>query len=196
MREIAKVTTFWNEKWVKIETPNPTKTSDYYISNYGKIKSVNKKDLDERQLKGSTLRGGYKVLNIRLVGDKKVTIYIHKTVAKHFIPEDNEDREFVVHLDEDKSNNHWKNLKWVTRAELTKWQHDHGVFLSANKKPRSDAKLTETKVKLLKQRIKDGKTKKEVLARNFGITLVHLKRIERGQYWAHVELDESGIKNV
>ena len=196
MREIAKVKTFWNEKWVKVETPKPTKTSDYYISNYGKIKSVSKKDLEERLLKGSTLRGGYKALNIRLVGDKNVAIFVHKFVGEHFVPKGNEEREFVVHLDEDKNNNHWQNLKWVTRTELTQWQHDHGIFDSANKKLGSNAKLTETKVKLLKQRIKDGKTKKAVLARNFGITLVHLRRIESGQYWSHVTLDESGIKNI
>lgn len=196
MNQSKTIKTFWNEKWVEVTPPSSTKTNNYYISNYGRIKSVNKVNLDEKLLKGSkSPRGGYRTLNIRLVGKKSCSVYIHKFVAEYFLRKEGQDKEFVVHLDEDKNNNHWQNLKWMSRSELTKWQIDHGVFDSQNKKRGSNTKMTETKVKILKQRIKEGKTKEKVLAKNFNISLAHLKRIQRGQYWGYVQLDESGIKN-
>jgi len=196
MKNIKTVQTFWNEKWAKIDTISPTNQFDYYISNYGKIKSVNKINSNERLLKGSKLpRGGYRVLNIRLKGNNQQSIYIHKFVGEHFVPKGDDKREFVVHLDEDKGNNHWQNLKWMTRGELTKWQIDHGIFNPENKKRGSNTKLTETRVKMIKKWLNDGKTKKKVIAKKFGITEVHLKRIEKGQYWGYVELDGEGIKN-
>lgn len=197
MDQSKTVRTFWNEKWAKVNPPGQTKTYDYYISNYGKIKSVHKENEEERLLKGSkSPRGGYRTLNIRLAEKKSYTTYIHKFVGEHFVPKGDKAREFVVHLDENKGNNHWQNLKWMTRNELTKWQQDHGVFDAQNKKRSTNTKLTESKVKLLKKRVLAGKTKKQVIARDFGITMVHLNRIVKGEYWGYVKLDEKGIKNV
>lgn len=195
MKAPKTIRTFWNEKWIALKTPYPTKKSLYYISNYGRIKSVNRSTSDEALLKGSTLRGGYKQLNIRLSGNRRHSLYVHKFVAKHFIPKTNEEKEFVVHLDENKNNNHWQNLKWMTRAELTQWQIDHGIYKSENKKRASNTKMTESKVKLLKKWIQEGKTKKKILAKRFGISTMQLNRIERGENWGHVKLDPAGIKN-
>ena len=195
MEKSETVRTFWNEKWIKLKTPSPTKNCDYFISNYGKIKSVDKITSFEKQLKGSTIRGGYKQLNIRLAGAQCFSLYVHKFVAEHFVPKGNEEREFVIHLDENKSNNHWQNLKWMTRKELTEWQHSKGIFDPENKKRSSNTKMTETRVKMLKKWISEGKTKKKVLAKRFGISTMQLNRIERGENWGYVELDESGIEN-
>jgi len=195
MDQIKTIRTFWNEKWQNIETPGPTKNCDYFISNYGRIKSRHKVNENEQLLKGSTIRGGYKQLNIRLAGQKRFSLYVHKFVAKSFIPNEDEERHFVTHLDENKANNHWQNLKWMNRKELTEWQIEHGVYDAQNKKRGSNTKLTETRVKMVKQWIKNGKTKKKIIAKKFGISTMQLNRIERGENWKYVTLDEAGIKN-
>jgi hypothetical protein len=49
----------------------------------------------------------------------KITYSIHRLVAEAFIPNPENKRE-LHHIDEDKLNNHWTNLMWVTRQEHAK----------------------------------------------------------------------------
>ena len=102
-----------------------------------------------------------------------------------------EGKDFVIHLDFDNYNNHYKNLKWVNQKELTAHQIKHGVYEKENRKVASHVKMNESKVRLLKKRLKEGKTKRKILARSFGITETQLKRIERGENWGQVKLEEA-----
>ena len=47
--------------------------------------------------------------------------------------------------------------------------------------------MTETRVALLKKRLLEKKTKRKILARNFGISEMQVKRIERGENWGYVK---------
>lgn len=191
MKRSSTVRTFWNEKWAEVIVEGGFANTRYYISNHGRIKSVNKITNDERLLRGSKdPNRGYQTLKIRSASKRNLTIYIHKFVAENFVPKESEDKEFVVHINKDKKNNYYTNLKWLNQKELTQWQMDLGIFKTENKKRHPGNKMTETKVRLLKKRLKEGKTKKKVLAKNFNITLTHLVRIERGQYWGSVTIDE------
>ncbi len=180
-----KIKTHWNEVWVKVETKAPTKNYDYEISNYGRIKRVTKETGDEVLLKGS-VTNNFPSLNLKLVGEIFQGFYIHKFVAEHFVKNDDSSKEFVTHLDNDKKNNHWKNLKWVNQAELTELHKKLGVFDPVKRRKLGLTKLTETKVRLIKDRLKTGKTKKKIIAKNFNISLTQLKRIEKGENWSHV----------
>lgn len=182
----VKIKSHYNEAWQEVETKEPTKKCDYFISNYGRIKSVNKTSGDENLLKGSTVRG-FNMLNIRLQDNSSLGTYVHKFVAESFIKKKKEEQDFVVHKDGDKKNNFWKNLKWVTREELTAIQVEKGLYSPKNRKRASHVKMTESKVRLLKKRIKAGKTKKKILAKQFEISTMQLNRIERGENWGHVE---------
>ena len=84
-------------------------------------------------------------------------------------------------------NNYWKNLKWVDQRELTDIQIEQGVYDPDNRKKSRLVKMTESKVRLLKKRIREGKTKRSILAKSFGITQTQLKRIESGENWGNVE---------
>lgn len=190
------VRSHWNERWVKLQTPQPTKVSEYYISDYGRIKSVNKNNGKETLLKGSIVTGGFKSLNIRLINNGRFAVYIHKFIAEHFIPNEDEDKTFVIHKDRNKMNNYWENLKWVNREELTQWQIEHGVFDPNKKKRGSHTKLTESKVKLILQRIKKGKTKKKVIAKQMGISYMQLNRVERGENWGYIRLDDEDDEKI
>lgn len=81
----------------------------YEISNLGRIR--NKRT--DRILKPFLHEGGY--WRIRLGSQLR---YIHVLVAQAFIPRDpNPDRVVVDHIDGDKDNFKWDNLRWLTRAE-------------------------------------------------------------------------------
>ena len=180
-----KIKTHWNEQWVRITTKAPTKNYEYEISNYGRIKRVSKENADELLLKGS-VTNNFVSLNLKLEGNVTQGIYIHKFVAEHFVENNDPEKKFVIHLNNDKTNNYWKNLKWVNQAELTEWQIKNGVYDPVKRKKAGQYKLTETKVRLIKKRLQSGKTKRKIIAKNFNISLTHLKRIENGENWGQV----------
>lgn len=114
--------------------------SDYEVSNFGEIRSVYRqfKDSLERPTakKSKTLKPlvngkvGAQYVQIMTLGKKK-TIYIHKAVADHFVPNENkEELRWVIHLDGDYSNNRWDNLKWVKRSEIATAAHSRKADVS------------------------------------------------------------------
>jgi hypothetical protein len=95
---------------------------------------------------------------------------------------------YVIHLDYKKENNYYKNLKWATR-EI--WGA-HMLEDPNYKKTRAEFtgrghKLTTERVKLIKKKLREGKTRMKVLAKQFGISEMQLYRIKVGINWAHVK---------
>jgi hypothetical protein len=77
------------------------------VSSHGRIRKNGKiRDLSKSKNK-SEKAGGY----ISAGGT-----YIHRLVAKYFVPNPQEKKE-VNHIDGDKQNNHYTNLEWVTHKE-------------------------------------------------------------------------------
>lgn len=185
-----KVKSFWNERWARVKAKAPTKNCDYQFSDYGRMKSINKITGEEKLLKGSKIKSGFIQLNLRLKDGIRQGFYLHKLIADEFL-EKPAGKDFVIHLDFDNYNNHFKNLQWVDQKELTAHQIKHGVYERENRKVASHVKMNESKVRLLKKRLKEGKTKRKILARSFGITETQLKRIERGENWGQVKLEEA-----
>ncbi len=154
--EVIEVKSHWNERWQKIEPKKPTFRTDYFISDYGRIKSVEKATGNERILPGGRIkRTGHVVLRFRVQGNLNETIYVHKFVAEHFVDHE-EDKECVVHIDLNKNNNHYKNLKWLTRTELVQWLKDMDIYDPIKAAPKSNMKMTVERVKLLKKRLKEN----------------------------------------
>lgn len=182
----SKVKSHVNERWSKVPAKADTKKCNYYFSDYGRLKSVNKITKDEKLLKGSLMKQGFKQLNLKLIDDVRQGFYVHKLVAKKFCKK-KRNQTFVIHIDGNKLNNFYENLKWGTREDMTQHQIEQGVYLHKNRKMPSHSKMTETKVKLLKKRLKEGKTKRKVLAKSFGITETQVRRIEKGENWGHVK---------
>ena len=187
---MTKVKHYWNERWAKLERNFPGGKVDYYISDYGRIKTIEKDTGDERLSKGVVhQRSGYLRIKVKITSKKDVDFYIHKFVAEHFV-ENPEHKSYVIHIDRNKSNNFYQNLRWMTHRELIDWQVKHGIYDPQKRKRPPQTKMTETKVRLLKKRLKEGKTKKKILAKAFGITYMQLNRIERGENWGYVKIDE------
>lgn len=90
----------------------------YKISNYGRVKSLERKDclgriIKEKILKLREDKDGY--LLITLHKNKKVkTFKVHRLVAEAFITNPN-NYPIINHKDENPSNNHASNLEWCTQ---------------------------------------------------------------------------------
>lgn len=186
--KVAKVKSFWNEEWAKVETRIPTNLVNYYISNHGRLKSVMKKNGAERLLKPTKMRDGYIRANMKVKGPKMEVYTIHRLVYEYFVGHEEEGEYFIIHKDENKDNNHVKNLQLMNRAQLSKRWDDKGFYKDVDIAAKPNVKLTETKVRLLRQRLKKGKTKKSILAKQFNISLAQLRKIELGISWKNVKI--------
>jgi hypothetical protein len=60
-------------------------------------------------------RGGYHVVNLCKNGNHK-TFLINRLVGLHYLPKV-QGKDYIDHIDGDKSNNHVNNLRWVTNQE-------------------------------------------------------------------------------
>lgn len=106
----------------------------YEVSNFGRLKG---KDRIIKNNGGSYLRKsrllkpvvgklGYKMFCFNQNGKKK-KIYIHRLVAKMFIPNP-ENKPCVNHIDNNPANNRVDNLEWCTMQENTDWMIKQGRF--------------------------------------------------------------------
>ncbi len=180
----------WGEKWKRMTFKLPTKNHYYEISNFGRLRSIEKETNKPRLLKTPPLKTvNLQMFCLKLEGEVSKGIYIHKAVAEYFVKKDDPKKNKVLHLDGVKTNNHWKNLKWCTLSELRTIQVKKGLYPNISERKASNIKMTEAKVKALKRMLKRGKTKRKVLARKFNISEMQLSRIIRGENWGHVTED-------
>lgn len=90
----------------------------YQVSNFGRVKRVT----TDRILKSNMTSKGY--LLVKLCKNSiKSNKRIHRLVAEAFIP-NSENKPYINHIDEDKTNNHVSNLEWVTAKENS----NHGTL--------------------------------------------------------------------
>lgn len=187
---------FWNEIWVKVPFSKSTITYDYYISSYGRVKSYHKVTENEKILKGSKDNTGRVRINVRLAEGAYGNACVHKFVAEHFVKKISEADKHVIHKDYDIKNNVWTNLAWVNTEEWWEHQMNHPNATEIQAKRSKNWIMTASKVRMLKKLLKRGKTKKKILAKSFGITTMQLNRIERGENWGHVTINEEDIKEA
>lgn len=94
-----------NEIYNKIEF-----TNNYYVSNYGNIKSIiNSK---EKILKTPPSKKGYPQCRLKNIDNKWITYYVHRLVAETFIRKIKKNEQ-IDHRDKNKSNNNLSNLDIV-----------------------------------------------------------------------------------
>lgn len=120
--------------------PIPGFENHYEINRIGEIRSIaritvckNKKVLKIKQVIIKTKedhRSGYLVVSLHRSVKKTTTQYVHRLVAKTFIPNP-QNKPLVNHLDGDKLNASVDNLEWVTYAE----NHQHAIQKNLAKLP-------------------------------------------------------------
>lgn len=108
----------------------------YQISNYGRIKSLQKWDVNrgyikrEKILKPTSNGKNYLIISLRK-NKKRKNFYIHRLVAEHFI-ENPLNKKVINHKDYNTFNNHFENLEWVTTKENIEYSKCH----MSKRKPR------------------------------------------------------------
>lgn len=106
-----------NEIWKDI----PEYEGQYQVSNFGRVKSLERKGTYNRIMKPHKCKNGY--LYVCLSKDNKYkTFLLHRLVALAFIPNNNPTKKTQInHKDENKENNKVENLEWVTPKENTNY---------------------------------------------------------------------------
>ena len=95
--------------WKKI------KNYKYIVSKQGKIRRL-MKDGTQIQVKIFTEKAGYEFVYL-WKNDIKKTFYIHRLVAKAWIPNKDKKKYQVDHINRIRSDNRVENLRWVTSQE-------------------------------------------------------------------------------
>lgn len=182
-----EIISYRDEEWKDLELENLQERSKYKISNYGRIISYYYSE--EGQLLKLGKVNGYHSFTLKNKDGKRLYMYVHRLVAMHFLKKDSEDEKFVIHLDNNRHNNYYRNLKWATQSEQFYHHQKINPELVEKFKPKGDrawSKLTEVEVKIIKRKLQSGKTKRKVIARQFGISEMQLSRISTGENWGNV----------
>jgi hypothetical protein len=112
------------QEWVPVHTlPGFEAAIEYYVNREGQVKST--KYAEDRILKYKKHKEGYPMVTLtqRIGKGKPIYVCVHKLVALAFLgtPPTPYGRAkgctMVDHIDEDKTNCHVSNLRWVTRKE-------------------------------------------------------------------------------
>jgi hypothetical protein len=195
---------FWDEIWKQVNFKGISLSDKYEISNYGRIKMWVKKRNNWEIQKPSNVNG-YSYFSFRteleVLNKKRMSKSLHRLVAESYIEPpvaqkmpggEIIERDNVIHIDFNKSNNYFKNLIWATRPEMfahSRLSPRTAAAIERRKGEITNSKLTETDVIRLKKKLKRGKTPLYKVAKEFGITHTQLNRIRRGDNWAHVKSD-------
>ncbi|RLD36604.1 MAG: hypothetical protein DRI74_08780 [Bacteroidetes bacterium] len=174
-----------DEIWVDIKVDNMLPSEKFQVSNFGRLKSFKVSENNPKIIKGSQI-AGYGIIVIKLKNNKSNTFYIHKLVAENFVKKENENQNYVIHLDFINNNNYYKNLKWVSKEEQKYHRHNDKDY---DIKKIRNSKLTEIQVSMIKKMLARGTMKPYRIAQQFGISQTQLIRIKNGTNWGHVKIN-------
>lgn len=163
----------------------------FIVSNYGTLISlhgyggVGRKE-NEREIKCTIDRAGYRSTTLRLNGKKKWCVRIHTLVAMHFV-ENQKPGEYdtVNHLDGNKLNNHFSNLDWCTKGMNTSHAFKTGLVDFKGEKS-VHAKLTEKDVLEMRAKYASGRFSQSELAKPFSMSRRHIGDIINRVCWHHI----------
>lgn len=162
----------------------------YQVSNYGRVRSLDRCDNMGRFMDGHILSigdngNGYKHVGLSKNGLQK-TEYVHRLVAKSFIPNPNNLPQ-VNHKDENPNNNCVDNLEWCTN----KYNNNYGNHKVRLSESHTGKKLTEEHKKNIgkasKERWQDKEYREKVITAKIG--LKHSEETKR-------KMSESAKKKV
>lgn len=171
-----------DEIWKEI----PFADKKYETSNYGRVRSYCYDKVNGKILRPG-LTKGFHTVTFKTNGKKK-TFLVHKLVAIVFVEKENENQVIVTHIDWNKRNNYYKNLRWLTKKEayariMPRLQEINKI---KNKGIIRNSKLKAEDVKVLKGMLEKG-IKQNVIAKLFSISEMQVTRIKRGENWGKIK---------
>lgn len=127
-----------NKVWKYI--PN----SIFYISEYGDV--ITLEGYKFKFPSSGSLGKEYNVISVAGARVLDNEYYIHRIVARLFLPENYKEGLVVNHKDGNKKNNYYKNLEWCTNSENLKHAYDTGLKGKKLGEANSKSKLKEKDV--------------------------------------------------
>jgi hypothetical protein len=105
---------------------------NYEVSNYGNIRNI-KRNI----FMSPSLKKGYYVVGLSDIKSKSYVLYVQRLVASCFVKVTDKYKDIenlvVNHKDENKLNNHYNNLEWMTGADNVKYSRGSKVNQIDNK---------------------------------------------------------------
>jgi hypothetical protein len=158
---------------------------EYEVSEFGDVRRASASPLKRGghakigKVLSTKGRGVYPAVSLRIDG-KTITMRNHTIVAKVFLETPSSETTDVAHLDGSTHNNHYSNLKWVTRKEnMRQAIEDHGTFQMKEKHYR--ARFSEEDVK----EMGESKETNKVLAYKFNTSYKTIWAIKTGKDRKH-----------
>src|ERR1700754_3096625 len=106
------------EAWKPLQFPGWKQLrKKYALSSMGRVASYSEDVLADGKLLNGSLTTGYKTLNLHRPGNNG-TLYIHREIARLFLPKAGLKNKYVIHVNHNKLDNASKNLKWATLEEM------------------------------------------------------------------------------
>jgi len=154
--------------------------SNYEISNFGRVKSLNRKGIMKIQFAKN-----YPVIGL-WKNSKRIQIDIHLLVIYHFGKPKPSPKHECNHIDGDKRNNWNINLEWMTPKENSQHAHDNGLCNPVRGINHPRSKLIDSQVKEIRKIYKTGKSSFIKLGKKYGVDASTIKFIIKGQTWSHI----------
>lgn len=151
---------------------------NYQVSNLGRVWSHHKNGFINPYLSSS----GYRRFKVRANGSEK-DMAVHRIVASLFIPNP-EFKQYVNHLDGNKTNNADSNLAWVTASENAKHSYEIGTSTPLYGEKNGNAKFKNKDVSKIKNA---QKQLIEKYAKQYNVTPRTITRILKKEYWKNVQ---------
>lgn len=162
---------------------------DYYeVSNLGRVRRAKIGGRNTRigRVKKLTVgkKSGYVYVGLYAEGEHKL-FQVHQLVALAFLGPCPEGKE-VNHKDTNKQNNGCTNLEYVTKKENSEHAKRFGLLRPSFGSRNGASRLTEGKVKEIKNLYSTGKYMQKDLAKKFGVSTWPIWAIVNGKTWRHV----------
>ena len=179
---------------MEIWKPIPGYETLYEVSNYGRVRSLMKKQGTRpgRIVKPRKHNAGY--LSVGLYGKEKPSYrLVHTLVLEAFVGP-RPDGMVSHHRDANRHNNRLENLEWISPSDNI--AHAYRTFNTASRnrscgEEHGASKLTEEQVSEIRQLYASGEYSQVRLAAMFNIVQPHISRIVRSESWSHIDHNHS-----
>jgi hypothetical protein len=140
----------------------------------------------DKLLKQHIGKNGYKVVALSIGKGKAKLTYVHRLIAKHFIPNPKK-KPFVNHIDGNKLNNSINNLEWVTSQENCIHAFKIGLQKRIQRfgEKNNTSKLKTNQIKEIRS-LKGKKMLKEI-SKQYNISISQISAIQNYNSWKHIK---------
>ncbi|QBQ74604.1 HNH endonuclease [Burkholderia phage BcepSauron] len=168
---------------------------DYMVSTHGRVKSLARAVTFERAGRSVTRTAPEKILKQQDHTQvyKSVSLYrgghqhlmlVHRLVADGFV-KNPQNLPVAMHGDDNKHNNHYKNLTWGTHKKNVQDAHASGLANTARGSQAAKAVVNEAQVLEIVRLLNSGVTQKEA-ASMYGLSRSSVSHIKLGLSWSHI----------